>query len=47
MVLPLYSALRAIRTNTRARPKMLGAGSFSVFRHVVLPLSLPGISSAA
>jgi mannopine transport system permease protein len=45
MVLPLYSALRAIPAEYTRAAQMLGAGSFSVFRHVVLPLSLPGISS--
>lgn len=45
MVLPLYSSLRAIPHDYTRAAQMLGAGSFSVFRHVVLPLSLPGISS--
>jgi len=45
MVLPLYSALRAIPHDYVRAAQMLGAGSFSVFRHVVLPLSLPGLSS--
>lgn len=45
MVLPLYSALRAIPQEYTRAAQMLGAGSLSVFRHVVLPLSLPGISS--
>jgi mannopine transport system permease protein len=45
MVLPLYSALRAIPDEYTRAAQMLGAGSFSVFRHVILPLSLPGISS--
>jgi mannopine transport system permease protein len=45
MVLPLYAALRSIPDDYVRAAQMLGAGSFSVFRHVVLPLSLPGISS--
>lgn len=45
MVLPLYTALRAIPHDYVRAAQMLGAGSISVFRHVVLPLSLPGISS--
>lgn len=45
MVLPLYSALRAIPHEYVRAAQMLGAGSFSVFRHVVLPLSLPGVAS--
>jgi mannopine transport system permease protein len=45
MVLPLYAALRAIPDDYVRAARMLGAGSLSVFRHVVLPLSLSGISS--
>jgi mannopine transport system permease protein len=45
MVLPLYAALRSIPDDYVRAAQMLGAGNFSVFRHVVLPLSLPGISS--
>lgn len=45
MVLPLYAALRAIPDEYVRAARMLGAGSLSVFRHVVLPLSLSGISS--
>jgi mannopine transport system permease protein len=45
MVLPLYAALRAIPDDYVRAARMLGAGSLSVFRHVLLPLSLSGISS--
>ena len=45
MVLPLYAALRAIPDDYVRAARMLGAGSLSVFRHVVLPLSLSGISA--
>jgi mannopine transport system permease protein len=45
MVLPLYAALRAIPDDYIRAARMLGAGHFSVFRHVLLPLSLSGISS--
>jgi mannopine transport system permease protein len=45
MVLPLYAALRAIPDEYVRAARMLGAGSLSVFRHVLLPLSLSGISS--
>jgi mannopine transport system permease protein len=45
MVLPLYAALRAMPDDYVRAARMLGAGSLSVFRHVVLPLSLSGISS--
>jgi mannopine transport system permease protein len=47
MVLPLYAALRAIPDDYIRAARMLGAGSLSVFRHVVLPLSLSGISSGS
>lgn len=45
MVLPLYAALRAIPDDYVRAARMLGAGNLSVFRHVVLPLSLSGISA--
>jgi mannopine transport system permease protein len=45
MVLPLYAALRAIPDDYVRAARMLGASSLSVFRHVVLPLSLSGISA--
>jgi mannopine transport system permease protein len=45
MVLPLYAALRAIPDDYVRAARMLGAGSLAVFRHVVLPLSLSGISA--
>jgi mannopine transport system permease protein len=45
MVLPLYAALRGIPDDYIRAARMLGAGSLSVFRHVLLPLSLSGISS--
>lgn len=45
MVLPLYAALRAIPDDYGRAARMLGASSLSVFRHVVLPLSLSGISA--
>jgi mannopine transport system permease protein len=45
MVLPLYAALRAIPEDYPRAAQMLGAGGFATFRHVILPLTLPGISS--
>lgn len=45
VVLPLYASLRAIPDDYERAAKMLGANSFAVFRHVTLPLSMPGITS--
>ena len=45
MVLPLYSALRGIPEDYTRAAQMLGAGGFSVFKEVILPLSLPGAAS--
>ncbi|HEX5466842.1 MAG TPA: ABC transporter permease [Candidatus Limnocylindrales bacterium] len=43
MVLPIYSALRAIPTDLPQAASGLGASPRAVLRHVVLPLSLPGV----
>lgn len=45
MILPLYSAIRGIEGNLLRAAEGLGAGPFGVFRQIVLPLSLPGISA--
>jgi mannopine transport system permease protein len=45
MVLPIYSALRAIPDDYARAAQVLGAGHFSVFREVIAPLSLPGVAS--
>jgi mannopine transport system permease protein len=45
MVLPIYSALRAIPDDYARAAQMLGASGFSVFKEVILPLSLPGAAS--
>ena len=45
MILPLYAALRAIPADLPRSAAILGAGGFATFRHVVLPLSLPGVSA--
>lgn len=37
----MYSAIEAIRKDTIDAAKNLGAGYFSVLRHIILPLSLP------
>jgi ABC-type spermidine/putrescine transport system permease subunit I len=45
MILPLYSVLAGIDRRLIAAAEGLGARPMSVFRHVVLPLSLPGIGA--
>lgn len=45
MVLPIYSTLRGIDPALMPAAQSLGASKFSAFRHVVLPLSLPGVAS--
>jgi putative spermidine/putrescine transport system permease protein len=43
LVLPVYAALVAVRTDYLAAAGSLGAGRLATFRHVTLPLSLPGV----
>ena len=43
MVLPLYAALEKLDTGLLEAASDLGAGPFTAFRTVTLPLSLPGI----
>lgn len=43
MVLPIYSALRNISPNLGRAAANLGAGHWTVFRRITLPLSLPGV----
>jgi putative spermidine/putrescine transport system permease protein len=45
MILPLYSVIRGIDGNLLRAADGLGATPFAVFRQVLLPLSLPGISA--
>lgn len=45
MILPLYSIMTKIDERTIDAARDLGAGSSNVFRRVVLPLSVPGITS--
>ena len=47
MVLPIYSALVAIPPNLMPAAATLGARPLSAFRHVLLPLVLPGLLSGA
>lgn len=43
MILPIYSSLKALDGRLVAAAENLGAGTLSVFRHVILPLSMPGV----
>lgn len=43
MVLPILAALKGIDGRLVAAAENLGAGPGSVFRHVILPLSMPGV----
>ncbi|GHV31170.1 spermidine/putrescine ABC transporter permease [Clostridia bacterium] len=45
MALALFSAMRKINSGMIEAAQDLGAGSFGVFRKVVLPLSMPGVIS--
>ena len=45
MILPLYSVIRGIDGTLLRAAEGLGAPPMAVFRQVVLPLSLPGISA--
>lgn len=42
-VLPLYSNMRGIDLRLIAAARLLGASSWSAFRRIFLPLSLPGV----
>jgi ABC-type spermidine/putrescine transport system permease subunit I len=46
VVLTLYSSLKLIPGDTLEAARSLGAGRLQVLRHVVWPLSLPGVISA-
>jgi putative spermidine/putrescine transport system permease protein len=46
-VFPIYTALQAIDPRLEQAARSLGAGPLPVLRHIVLPLSLPGLYSAA
>lgn len=45
MILSIYGVLRTIPVDLQRAASSLGARPFSTFRHVVLPLSLPGVYS--
>lgn len=46
-VFPIYSAMQAIDSKVERAARSLGAGTPSVFWFVILPLTLPGLYSAA
>jgi ABC-type spermidine/putrescine transport system permease subunit I len=43
MILPIYSVINSIPRDLGRAAQSLGAGLLSEFRHVLLPLSLPGL----
>ena len=45
MILPIYSVILKLDRSLIEAARDLGAGSFQVFRRVILPLSLPGVLS--
>lgn len=45
MVLPIYSSLRSIPRDLPRSAQSLGASWPSVLRHIILPLSLPGVAA--
>jgi ABC-type spermidine/putrescine transport system permease subunit I len=45
MVLPLYGVLKGLDYNLIRAAEGLGASPASIFRHVVLPLSMPGVAA--
>jgi putative spermidine/putrescine transport system permease protein len=47
MVLPIYASLVAIPKNLMPAAAALGAPPLSAFRHVLLPLAMPGLLSGA
>lgn len=45
MILPIYTVMSRIEEATIEASQDLGAGAFSTFRRVIMPLSIPGIVS--
>ena len=45
MILPIYSVIIKLDHSLLEAARDLGAGSMTVFRRVILPLSLPGVVS--
>jgi ABC-type spermidine/putrescine transport system permease subunit I len=47
MILPIYGSLKALDGRLVAAAENLGAGTVSVFRYVIFPLSLPGVMAGS
>ncbi|RWP30325.1 ABC transporter permease [Mesorhizobium sp.] len=47
MILPIYTALRTIPEDLGRAARNLGAGTWTVFLRITLPLSLPGVFAGA
>ena len=47
LTLTIYANLVQLSPNYRLAARDLGANTFQIFRHVILPLSLPGIVTGA
>ncbi len=47
LTLTIYAALVQLPPNLKRAAADLGAGPFATFRHVVLPLTLPGVATGA
>lgn len=45
MILPIHTSLKKINQNTIEAAQDLGADSFTIFRRIIFPLSLPGVFS--
>jgi mannopine transport system permease protein len=45
MVLPIYSSLRNIPPDLAQSAQSLGASWISVLRHIIIPLSMPGVAA--
>lgn len=45
MILPIYTSLKKINYSTIEAAQDLGANSFTIFRNIIFPLSLPGVLS--
>jgi putative spermidine/putrescine transport system permease protein len=46
-VFPIFNAMLAIDGKVERAARSLGAGTWSVVRHIIFPLTLPGVYSAA
>ncbi|MGO4669779.1 ABC transporter permease subunit [Bosea sp. 2RAB26] len=47
IVLPLYAAFRNLELSTVQAAEGLGAGPFTIFRRIILPLTAPGVVAGA